>query len=99
MTVEKTDYAKTRKAVLINPKGGFYLVSEGYKVGIDEVEISMLLMALDRRKELNNENKLEELRDGITDDTRYILDKMERMNDYFKLKSVLEALEVITAEI
>lgn len=68
-----------------------------YVVGLNESELSRLLMALNERKEQNS--TMSKQLEYIKDDVEYIMEKAAKCKDRDKLRSILEALEVITAEI
>ena len=98
MTVEKSPFTRASTAIYQDStKEGLYLVDGKYMVGLNESELSRLLMALNERKEQNS--AMSKQLEYIKDDVEYIMEKASKCNDYFKLKSILEALEVITAEI
>lgn len=97
MTVEKSPSTRASTAIYQDSPEGLYLVDGVYMVGLSESELSMLLKALEERKKQNE--VVSKLRVSIKDDIDYIMEKTSKCNNDFKLRSILEALEEITAEI
>lgn len=81
-----------------------YAHNYAYTVELSNEEVAKMISLVDWdtiRPIVNKmkENELKELRDDITDDFKYIMEKAVNCKDRDKLRSILEALEVITAEI
>lgn len=97
MTVEECPFTRLSTAIYRDPtKEGLYLVDGVYMVGLSESDLSKLSKALEEIKK--EKEAVSKLRESIKDDIDYIMEKTTKCNE-FKLRNILEALEVITAEI